>query len=233
MKADPTGLVPSSDRPNVEKPDAVTEAEKAIRRWGLTLAGTWTAGTIAYWVALLEFGQFFPIQWWFIFLVTLVALFFFPPIRGPRNSRELLRRWDDLEIQGILEEGGVSPDPKVRVAAEMAQRVAGHPNSDPTIRQVASDLLSSLRRTAQDRRTIRLLQQSGAWGDLGTRERTLSDVLDFVSAREGELLASLEKLHRAMVRRDAVQCRQRRGRLGEPGERSKGRGYGGSSPRVP
>jgi hypothetical protein len=187
----------------LEKPDAVEEAERAIKRWGLTLAGTGAAGTTAYWVALLELGVFLPIQWWLVFLVSLVALFFFPPNRGPRNARELLRRWDDLKIQNTLEEGGASPDPKVRVAEEMTRRIVGHPQSDPAVRQVASELLASIRRTAQDRRTIRLLQQSGAWSDAGMHERTLSDVLDFVSGREGELLASLEKLHRAVVRRDS------------------------------
>ena len=110
---------------------------------------------------------------------------------------------DHPGIQKALEEGGVSPDPKVRVAEEMAQRVAGHPHADPPVRRAASDLLLAVRQTAQDRRTIRLLQQSGAWEGPDTREWTLSDVLDFLSGREGELLDSLEKLHRAVVKRDA------------------------------
>jgi len=204
MEKEHKDLIPTKVGPSVDKPDAVKEAEKALQRWGLGLAGTGTAGTIAYWLALIQFDLYLPLQWWFVFLVSLVALFFFPPNRGPRNSRELLRRWDDLEIQQILEDGGASPDPTVRVAEEMAQRVAGHPHADSAVRQVASDLLSSLRQTAQDRRTIRLLQQSGAWNREDARERTLSDVLDFVSGREGELLGSLEKLHRAVVKRDAA-----------------------------
>jgi len=208
MENDDKDLVPSEIVSAVEKPEAVKEAERALQRWGLVLAGTGTAGSIGYWLSLLQFDLFFPIQWWFVFIVTLVALFFFPPNRGPRNSRELLRRWDDLRIQNILEEGGASPDPKVRVAEEMAQRVVGHPHADPPVRQAASDLLSSIRRTAQDRRTIRLLQQSGAWDGQDTRERTLSDVLDFISGREGELLASLERLHRAVVKRDASAARE-------------------------
>ncbi len=203
MEKEPKDLILTKAGPEVEKPEAVEEAEKALRRWGLSLAGTGAVGSVAYWMALLQFDVYFPLQWWFVFLATLVAVFFFPPNRGPRNSRELVRRWDDLKIQQLLEEGGVSPDPTVRVAEEMTRRVAGHPQADKTIRQVASDLLSSIRRTAQDRRTIRLLQQSGAWDREDARERTLSDVLDHISAREGELLASLEKLHRAMVKRDA------------------------------
>ncbi|NNM05283.1 MAG: hypothetical protein HKO65_09285 [Gemmatimonadetes bacterium] len=202
MDSEPKDLTPTIVEPSGEKPDAVKEAEKALQRWGLGLAGTGAAGSLAYWLALLQFDLFFPIQWWFFFLVSLVLLFFFPPNRGARNSRELLRRWDDLKIQQTLEDGGASPDPTVRVAEEMARRVAGHPHADPTVRQVASDLLISIRRTAQDRRTIRLLQQSGAWNREDARERTLSDVLDYVSGREGELLGSLEKLHRAVVKRD-------------------------------
>lgn len=187
-----------------EKPEAVREAEDAIKRWGLALAGTGAVGTAAYWVGLLQFGVFFPIQWWIVFMIALVALFFFPPNRGARNARELLRRWDDLGIQQALEEGGASPDPRVRVAEEMAQRVSAHPTADGDVRQAARDLLEAIRRTAQDRRTIQLLQRSGAWeGGEPTEERTLSDVLDFISGREGELLASLEKLHRAVVKRDA------------------------------
>lgn len=203
MEQEGKGLIPTRVGPPAEKPDAVEEAEKALQRWGMGLAGTGAVGTIAYWLALTQFGLYFPIQWWFVFLIALVALFFFPPNRGPRNARELLRRWDDLKIQQLLEEGGASPDPTVRVAEEMAQRVAGHPQADAVVRQVASELLISIRRTAQDRRTIRLLQQSGAWNRENARERTLSDVLDHVSGREGELLGSLERLHRAVVKRDA------------------------------
>jgi hypothetical protein len=72
------------------------------------------------------------------------------------------------------------------------------------VRQAAVDLLGAIRRTAHDRRTIQLLQRTGTWeSEEATEERTLSDVLDFISGREGELLASLERLHRAVVKRDA------------------------------
>jgi hypothetical protein len=192
-----------------EKPPPVEEAEKALRRWGLGLAGTGAAGTVAYWLALLQLEVYFPLQWWIIFLVALVGLFFFPPNRGPRFSREILRRWDDLQIQRALENGGASPDPKVRVAEQMARRVTGHPSADPSVRRVATDLLEAIRRTAQDRRTIQLLQRSGAWdANDDTPERTLSDVLDYISSREGELLASLERLHRAVVQRDAAAAQE-------------------------
>jgi hypothetical protein len=209
MSDDKESLVPAEVGIPAEKPLAVEEAEKALRRWGLALAGTGVAGSIAYWFALLQMGVFFPLQWWLAFIVALVALFFFPPNRGPRNSRELLRRWDDLKIQRALEEGGASPDPKVRVAEEMARRVSGHPTADNPVKQAAADLLLAIRRTAQDRRTIQLLQRSGAWdGHDDTPERTLSDVLDFISGREGELLASLERLHRAVVQRDAAAAEE-------------------------
>jgi hypothetical protein len=80
---------------------------------------------------------------------------------------------------------------------------------DGPVAQVATELLGAIRRTAQDRRTIQLLQRSRAWDACDdTRERTLSDVLDYVAAREGELLASLEGLHRAVVRRDAAAARE-------------------------
>lgn len=203
MENDGKELISAKTGHEAEKPEVVEKAEKAVERWGLGLAGTGAVGSIAYWLALIQFDMYFPLQWWFVFLAGLVALFFFPPNRGPRNSRELLRRWDDLKIQHLLEEGGASPDPTVRVAEEMAQRVKGHPQAEETVRQVASELLHSIRRTAHDRRTIRLLQQSGAWNQEDSQERTLSDVLDFISGREGELLASLEKLHRAVVKRDA------------------------------
>jgi hypothetical protein len=192
-----------------EKPTAVQEAEEALRRWGWILGGTGAAGSAAYWIGLLQLGVYFPLQWWIIFLVALATLFFFPPNRGPRNARELLRRWDDLRIQQTLEEGGASPDPKVRVAEDMARRVSGHPSADTDLKQAASDLLLAIRRTAQDRRTIQLLLRSGAWDGIeSASERTLSDVLDFISGREGELLASLERLHRAVVQRDVVAAEE-------------------------
>lgn len=209
MTKDQQTLGPADEADLNDKPVPVEQAERALRRWGLALAGTGAAGSVAYWFALLQLGVFFPIQWWIIFLVALVALFFFPPNRGPRFSREVLRRWDDLQIDRALEEGGASPDPEVRVAEQMARRVTGHPAVDGAVAQVAADLLGAIRRTAQDRRTIQLLQRSGAWeGQDDTGERTLSDVLDYVAGREGELLASLEGLHRAVVRRDAVAARE-------------------------
>ncbi len=201
--------VPAERITEDDKPAPVEEAERALRRWGRTLAGVGAVGSVAYWFALLQLEVFFPIQWWVAFLVALVALFFFPPNRGPRFSREILRRWDDLQIDRALEEGGASPDPEVRVAEQMARRVTGHPAVDGAVAQVATDLLRAIRRTAQDRRTIQLLQRSGPWGARDdARERTLSDVLDYVAGREGELLASLEGLHRAVVRRDAVAARE-------------------------
>jgi hypothetical protein len=197
-------LVPYEPGASPEKPEAVREAEDAVKRWGLILGGTGAVGSLAYWIGLLQFGVFFPIQWWMTFLIALVALFFFPPNRGPRNARGLLRRWDELGIQQALEDGGASPDPKVRVAEEMARRVSAHPTADAEVRQAAVDLLGAIRRTAHDRRTIQLLQRTGTWeSEEATEERTLSDVLDFISGREGELLASLERLHRAVVKRDA------------------------------
>lgn len=209
MTRDEKAPLPAQSVEQDEKPIPVEEAERALRRWGLALAGVGTAGSVAYWLALLQLGVFFPLQWWIVFLVALVALFFFPPNRGPRFSREILRRWDDLQIERALEEGGASPDPEVRVAEQMARRVTGHPSVDSAVAQVANDLLRAIRRTAQDRRTIQLLQRSGAWEARDdTRERTFSDVLDYVSGREGELLASLEGLHRAVVRRDVAAAEE-------------------------
>jgi hypothetical protein len=209
MARDDDALVPAERGEPGEKPVPVEEAERALRRWGAGLAGTGAVGSAAYWFALLQLEVFFPLQWWITFLVALVALFFFPPNRGPRFSREILRRWDDLQIERALEEGGASPAPEVRVAEQMARRVTGHPSVDGPVAQVAADLLRAIRRTAQDRRTIQLLQRSGAWEARDApRERTLSDVLDYIVGREGELLASLEGLHRAVVRRDAAAARE-------------------------
>ena len=80
-------LIPAKTGLEAEKPEAVKKAEKAIGRWGLGLAGTGAVGSIAYWLALIQFDMYFPLQWWFVFLAAFLAVFFFPPNRGARNSQ--------------------------------------------------------------------------------------------------------------------------------------------------
>ena len=113
MEKEPKDLILTKAGPEVEKPEAVEEAEKALRRWGLSLVGTGAVGSIAYWMALLQFDVYFPLQWWFVFLATLVAVFFFSseswaeefsgagtPVGRPEDPTTPRRRWSQSGSDG-------------------------------------------------------------------------------------------------------------------------------------
>ena len=189
------------------KPAPVQEAERAVRRYGLVLASAGGLVSLWYWMVLLQTGMFIaPVSWWAAFLVGLVVIFFFPPTRNARRSRELLSRWDSLEIESRLEAAGTPTDSRLRVAEEMAKRIREHPSTDEAVLRTTSELIHHLRVTLHDIRTIQLTRDAGAAGLVAEQlASSLADTLDFVEARAGELLSGLEELHRAVVLRDASE----------------------------
>lgn len=208
---EPSGPVGADERKGigrapdeVDKPSPVADAEERIRVWGIGLGTAGAVGSALYWFTAMQTGYLFvPLSWWLLFLIGLVALFFFPPVRGPRVAREILERWDELAVDAAMEAAGSPTGPGQRVASEMAARILHHPRADAAVKDVVRRLLEAVRRVGRDRRTVELVQQARAAGLL-TRpgERSWSDLLDFVSAREGELISSLERLHRAVVQRE-------------------------------
>lgn len=193
------GLLEPDDSP----PPAVREAEADIRAWGLTLAIAGAFGPI--WAVLLDQMALGISPWWLaVYLGLLIVLFHLPPARSLRKARAILRRWDAVEVEGALEAGGAASDPRVRIAEQMARRVVRHPTAEAAVKESAAELYRAIRRTAQDRRTLELVDEAARWRRRDdTTERSVSDALDFVASREGELLSSLEQLHRAVISRDA------------------------------
>lgn len=206
-------LLPDIFDDEADKPEPVRAAESELRTWGLGLATAGAVGSLWYWMAIVDRGVVLPLSWWFLFLVGLLVAYFLPPTRGPRLARAILRRWDELRVEQALEGAGATLDPQVQVGMEMAGRIVRHPAADAESRESAARLLHALRVTARDRRTVELMRQArmagAAVADRG--ERSFSDVLDFLDAREGELLTSLERLHRAVLQRDSAAVAQLRG----------------------
>ncbi len=189
----------------LEKPKAVEKAEATIRHLGIGLGVAGGLGSAWYWFASIEVGyQFIPIFWWGIFLAALVTIYFLPPMRHARVAREIIRRWDELRVQMSLEIAGAPTDPRLRVAEEMAKRILNHPGIDESVARVTSELVGHLHVTQRDLRTVQLLQEaSQAGGNRGAGTRGLSDVIDFLEARTGQLISGLSDLHGAVILRDA------------------------------
>lgn len=205
-------LLPDIFDDEAEKPEPVRAAEAELRAWAVGLGLTGVVGTLWFWIAVMDRGLTLPLGWLLTVLAALLVAFYVPPTRGPRLARAILRRWDELRVEQALEGAGAAVDPRVQVGTEMTGRIVRHPAADTGARESAARLLHALRVTARDRRTVGLMWQARAAG--ATRpdhgERSLSDVLDFLDAREGELLSSLERLHRAVLRRDDVAVAQLR-----------------------
>lgn len=214
-------LLPDIFDDEAEKPEPVRAAEAEVRSWGLGLAVAGGVGSIWYWMLVVDQGVILPLTWLFLFLVALLVVYYVPPTRGPRLARNILRRWDQLRVEHALDGAGASAHPQVQVGMEMAGRIVRHPGADEASRESAARLLHALRVTARDRRTVELMRQA-RMADVARpdrSERSLSDVLDFLDAREGELLTSLERLHRAVLQRDSAAVAQLRGEADEVLER--------------
>lgn len=200
---DATTLLNRLLEPDDSPPPAVREAEADVRAWALTLAIAGAFGPI--WAVLLDQMAVAVSPWWLaLYGGVLLLLFHHPPARSLRKARAIVRRWDEVEVEGALEAGGNASDPRVRIAEQMARRIVRHPTADAAVKESAAELYTAIRRTAQDRRTLEVVDQAARWRhrDEAT-ERSLSDALDFIASREGELLSSLEQLHRAVISRDA------------------------------
>lgn len=201
--SDTTTLLNRLLEPDDTPPPAVREAEADIRAWGLTLAIAGAFGPI--WAVLLKQMALGISPWWLaVYAGVLLVLFHHPPARGLRKARAIVRKWDEVEVQGALEAGGAASDPRVRIAEQMARRVVRHPTAEAAVKESAAELYRAIRRTAQDRRTLEVVDEAARWRRRDeAAERSLSDARDFVASREGELLSSLEQLHRAVISRDA------------------------------
>ena len=188
-----------------DKPEAVEQAERTVRRLGLGLGGTGATACVL-WVAhvLLVGLPVVPLSWLGFFLVALVLFFFFPQTRRARLAREVLEHWDDVQVRGLLEASGSSTDPRLLAAEKMGERIGRHPGATPEMRQLATELVAALRQATQDQRLLEVVASSRGRGSGGAPfHGSLSDSLDYVEARAGDLLGALTDLHGAVVRRDA------------------------------
>ena len=189
-----------------KKPEAVLEAERAVRRLGLELMGAGTAAVVL-WLLLAVSGTLIaPLSWVGVFLAALVLFFFFPQTRRARVAREVLRHWDDAQVRGSLESSGTTTDPRLEAAERMGKRILRHPSASGEMQQLASDLVVALRQTTGDQRIIEVLLESRADASRDvTLQASLRDSLDYLEARAGRLLGALAEVHSAVVKRDADQ----------------------------
>lgn len=93
-------------------------------------------------------------------------------------------------------------DPRLQAAEMMWQRLSCHPGATPATRRLAEDLVAALRRVIQDAARITELIASGTNPESAPPENSLSDSLDDLDARAGDLLGALAALHGVIVRRD-------------------------------
>ena len=186
------------------KPEVVVEAERTIRRLGLSLGGTAAAGSFLYLVPQFLFGTPLPLSWLALFFVGLLLFFFYPQNRTARQARDILRRWDEIEIRNALEISGAPSDPRLQVAETMGSRILQHPGITPATNQVVVSLLKRLREGTRDQRLLEVMHEAeGRWPSSVPGPRSLSDLADYLEARVGRLLGALAEVHGAVVKRDA------------------------------
>lgn len=97
-------------------------------------------------------------------------------------------------------------DPRLQAAEMMCQRLACHPGATPGTRRIAEDLVSALRRVIEDARLIEERITSRADRRHAPTGRSVSDSLDDLDARAGDLLGALAALHGVIVRRDLTEA---------------------------
>ena len=187
-------------------PDAVAEAERTVRQLGLKLTGVGVGATVVYWALVFQM-PFFPLSWWALFLLGLVLYFFFPQTRDARRAREILRRWDEAEVRGLLESSGSTSDPRLKTAQNMVARITQHPDTDEATRRVAEDVFRHLVTTTRDQRLVEVAMQARTDSSLDdSSSRSLSDVLDHLEGRAAKLLGALAEMHGAVVGRDGAEA---------------------------
>lgn len=189
-----------------EKPEAVIEAERTLRRLALRLTETGVGAVALWFLSAIFLDLFVPMSWLGIFLVGLVLFFFFPPTRNGRLARDILRQWDEVRVRGMLEADGATVDPRLEAAEKMGKRIEHHPGATAEMRRLASDLVAALRQTARDERLVELALDAQGRADHGSASgASLRDSLEYLEVRAGNLLGALADLHSAVIRRDAGQ----------------------------
>lgn len=97
-------------------------------------------------------------------------------------------------------------DPRLQAAEMMRQRLACHPGATAGTRRIAEDLVSALRRVIEDARLIEERITPGADRRHAPTGSSVSDSLDDLDARAGDLLGALAALHGVIVRRDLTEA---------------------------
>lgn len=194
------GVIPGEDPP--DQPRVVDEAHEVLASysWHLTgAAGVW--GLLWLLADYLALG--IPSLWLLVPFALIAFLYVVPLTREPRLAREVLRRWDQLRVERALESSGLSGDPRLEVAEQMADRVIRHPSVDDRVRDAAAALHSRLRLALRDLRRVQYLTDARTTLHQSESVRSISDLQDLLDARVAEVLGQLAELHRTVVLRDA------------------------------
>lgn len=116
-------------------------------------------------------------------------------------------RVTDAERTARLPGSNESPtDPRLQAAEMMRQKLACHPGATPGTRSIAEDLVSALRRVIEDARLIEGRVTSRADRQHALTGSSVSDSLDDLDARAGDLLGAMTALHGVIVRRDLTEA---------------------------
>jgi hypothetical protein len=192
----------------------VDEAHEVLSAYTWQLLGS--AGGWGLVCLLADYLTLDVMQPWFLIpWIVILFLYVVPVTREPRLAREVLRRWDRLRVERALESSGVSGDPRLEVAEQMADRVVRHPSVDGRVRDAAAALYSRLRLALRDLRRVQYLTDAHTTLNQSEANRSISDLHDLLDARVAELLGQLAELHRTVVLRDAGSLDRVVGRVDE------------------
>jgi hypothetical protein len=188
---------------DVDRPPIVEEAEQTLRDYRLRIARVWGIAAGGLLLATLPFaGSFAPI--------IVISLGFWPSVaagvlaihpigRRADRARTVLKKWTELQTEGVLGSQTQPPDPRIDVAARMVERILSHPSTPRDAVETVTRTEAHLRKAVDDLSTISVRRR------LEGPDAATSDVETELEMRVARLLSALGELHQSVVARDLAE----------------------------
>jgi hypothetical protein len=181
-----------------EPPGAVEEAEATLQSYRIRLGAGWFSGMAASLVTATQWLGFYPseILPWLIPPSLLAATLLVHPLgRQVNRARRILRRWDEIRTDRVLQPPP-REDPRVRAARMMAARISEHPSATIEMEDVVVRIVTQLEAAVADLQAVDLTRQASG-------SSISAEVKTDLEVRIARLLSGLGELHHALVVREA------------------------------
>lgn len=200
--------------PNIsgeEEPEVVVRARDELRRLRRIGVGGFLALVVVLIVlGFVGFAPFFllPIVFWGF--LALLGYEFFPLGRDASWARRVLKRWEEIRVDGAFDQLGAARDPRLESAGAMAGRIMADASADSHTKDVVELVMRRLRSALDDLRMLDLAEQAGGGNRTHQPDPDLHTLLE---ARIAGLTGALADVYRASLARDEGRVRRLVGQL--------------------